>query len=127
MAKRDVGNDPVRGLALYRSNFRPGSFRPGSFRIHNLRGPGKRGVPARVTIPVHVVVPLKDPFVAPALAEGLESWVDDVTVTRVDAGHWWPATRPADFAALLRRTGTTLGTTPRAAATPPRTTAGIAS
>ena len=87
MAKRDVGNDPVRGLALYRSNFR-GQPKPA------------RG---RVTVPVHVVVPLKDPFLTPALVEGLESWVDDVTVTRVDSGHWWPATRPAEFAALLRQ------------------------
>jgi hypothetical protein len=56
-----------------------------------------------VNIPVHVVVPLRDPFLSPALVEGLESWVDDVIVTRVDSGHWWPATRPADFAALLRQ------------------------
>jgi len=87
MAKRDVGDDPVRGLALYRSNFR------------GRRRPAAAG---RVTVPVHVVVPLKDSFLAPALVEGLESWVDDVTVTRVDSGHWWPATRPAEFAALLR-------------------------
>lgn len=91
-AKRDVGNDPVRGLALYRSNFRI-----------NFRGRRTRPAPGRVTVPVHVVVPLKDPFLAPALVEGLEAWVDDLTVTRVDSGHWWPATRPADFVALLRQ------------------------
>ena len=87
IAKRDVGDDPVRGLALYRSNF---------------RGQPK---PARrqVSVPVHVVVPLKDPFLTPALVADLESWVDDVTVTRVDSGHWWPATRPAEFVAFLRR------------------------
>ena len=98
-AKRDVGNDPVRGLALYRSNF----------RRRKASDPRKRSPRPQVTIPVHVVVPLMDPFVAPALAEGLESWVDDVTVTRVDGGHWWPATRPAEFAALLGQTGTTPG------------------
>jgi pimeloyl-ACP methyl ester carboxylesterase len=92
MARRDVGNDPVRGLALYRSNFR------------RRRTPA---APTRVTVPVHVVVPLKDPFLTPALVEGLESWVDDVTVTRVDGGHWWPVTRPAEFAALLRQPVTT--------------------
>ncbi|MFF2243990.1 alpha/beta fold hydrolase [Arthrobacter sp. NPDC058130] len=95
-AKRDVGNDPVRGLALYRSNFR-----------FNFRRPRNRPAPNRVTMPVHVVVPLKDPFLAPALVEGLETWVDDLTVTRVDSGHWWPATRPAEFAALLRQPQTT--------------------
>jgi pimeloyl-ACP methyl ester carboxylesterase len=92
MAKRDVGNDPIRGLALYRSNF---------------RGPRKPAAPVRVTVPVQVVVPLKDPFLAPGLVEGLEAWVDDVKVTRVDGGHWWPATRPAEFAALLRQSGAT--------------------
>jgi pimeloyl-ACP methyl ester carboxylesterase len=92
MAKRDVGNDPVRGLALYRSNF---------------RGRRKPTTQGRVSVPVHVVVPLKDPFLEPALVEGLESWVDDVTVTQVDSGHWWPMTRPAEFAALLRQPQTT--------------------
>lgn len=91
-ARRDVGNDPVRGLALYRSNFR--------------RKP-KPSSPGRVSIPVHVVVPLKDPFLSPALIKGLEAWVDDVTVTKVDSGHWWPATRPAEFAALLRQPAAT--------------------
>ncbi|MET1022169.1 MAG: hypothetical protein ABWX69_08225 [Arthrobacter sp.] len=27
---------------------------------------------------------------------------DDLTVVRVDSGHWWPASRPAAFAELLR-------------------------
>ena len=86
VARRDVGTDPLRGLALYRANF---------FSSRNWP-PG-----ARVTMPVQVVVPLKDPFLSPALVEGLESWVDDLTVVRVDSGHWWPATRPAEFAALF--------------------------
>ncbi|SDK89927.1 Pimeloyl-ACP methyl ester carboxylesterase [Arthrobacter sp. ov407] len=91
-AKRDVGDDPIRGLALYRANF---------FSAANWPAGG------RVTMPVHVVVPLKDQFLGPALVEGLETWVDDVTVTRVDGGHWWPVTRPAEFAALLRQPQTT--------------------
>ncbi len=91
-AKRDVGDDPVRGLALYRANF---------FSAANWPAGG------RVAIPVHVVVPLKDSFLTPDLVEGLESWVDDVTVTRVDGGHWWPVTRPAEFVGLLRQPQTT--------------------
>ncbi|CAA9236501.1 MAG: Oxidoreductase, short-chain dehydrogenase/reductase family [uncultured Arthrobacter sp.] len=87
-ARRRVGADPLRGLALYRA----------------LRSPSGLGprLPA-VTVPVHVVVPVKDPFLSPALIEGLGEWVEDLRVTRVDAGHWWPETRPADFADLLRR------------------------
>ena len=86
-AKRDVGADPVRGLALYRANILSGGTRP----------PGRR-----VGLHVQVVVPVRDPFLSPALAEGLEEWVEDLTVIRVDAGHWWPASRPAEFAGLLR-------------------------
>ncbi|MGY2746369.1 alpha/beta fold hydrolase [Arthrobacter sp. UYCu723] len=85
-AKRDVGSDPVRGLALYRTNFLSGGNWPAG---------------SRVTIPVQVVVPLKDPFLSPDLMEGLDSWVDDLTVIRVNGGHWWPASRPAEFAELL--------------------------
>ena len=87
-AKRDVGDDPIRGLALYRANF---------FSAVNWPPGG------RVTLPVRVVVPLKDSFLSPELVEGLESWVDDLTVIRVDSGHWWPASRPAEFAELLRQ------------------------
>src|SRR4051812_17998554 len=86
-AKRDVGDDPVRGLALYRANF---------FRGRNWP------VGGRVTIPVQVVVPLKDSFLSPDLVDGLDTWVDNLTVIRVDSGHWWPASRPSEFAGLLR-------------------------
>ncbi|MCU1521168.1 MAG: Pimeloyl-ACP methyl ester carboxylesterase [Arthrobacter sp.] len=86
-AKRDVGNDPVRGLALYRANFCAGGNRPSG---------------RRVGLPVQVVVPVKDPFLTPDLVNGLESWVEDLTVIRVNSGHWWPATRPAEFAEVLR-------------------------
>jgi pimeloyl-ACP methyl ester carboxylesterase len=86
-AGRDVGDDPVRGLALYRANI---------FAAHQ---PPRS---SRVAVPVHVVVPVRDPFVSPSLVDGLEAWVDDLTVTRVDSGHWWPAVRPKDFAELLK-------------------------
>lgn len=95
VAKRDVGNDPVRGLALYRSNF----FRA---RTHTRSRPATARVPVRVGIPVQVVVPVKDPFLSPDLVQGLEEWVEELTITKVNGGHWWPATRPAEFAELLR-------------------------
>jgi pimeloyl-ACP methyl ester carboxylesterase len=96
-AKRDVGDDPIRGLALYRANF---------FSAVNWPAGG------RVRLPVQVVVPLKDPFLSPDLVEGLDSWVDDLTVVRVDSGHWWPASRPAEFAELLRQPQPTPQATP---------------
>jgi pimeloyl-ACP methyl ester carboxylesterase len=83
---RTVGNNPIRGLALYRANFQ-----------------ASRQPPIRVSIPVHVVVPVRDPFVSPSLTDGLNDWVPRLTVTKVKAGHWWPATHASDFANLLRR------------------------
>ena len=94
LAKRDVGNDPVRGLALYRANFVPGRIRPSPAAAR-----------AKVTMPVQVVVPLRDPFLSPDLVEGVDAWVEDLTVVTVDSGHWWPATRPAELAGLLRNGG----------------------
>lgn len=83
---RTVGNNPVRGLALYRANFY-----------------AKREPPLRVSVPVHVVVPVKDRFISPDLTDGLETWVPRLTVTKVTAGHWWPATHTSDFAKLLQQ------------------------
>ncbi|TLM81960.1 alpha/beta fold hydrolase [Pseudarthrobacter sp. NamE2] len=83
---RAVGNNPVRGLALYRANFR-----------------AKRRPPGRVSIPVHVIVPVRDPFVSPSLTDGLNDWVPRLSVTKVRAGHWWPTTHASAFAKLLRK------------------------
>lgn len=86
-AGRPVHDDPVRGLALYRQNLLP-----------RVRQPS----PATVNVPVNVVVPLKDPFLSPHLADGLGTWVPDLNIIRVDGGHWWPATHPKELAKLLR-------------------------
>ncbi|MFJ6001614.1 alpha/beta fold hydrolase [Arthrobacter sp. NPDC092385] len=85
-ARRNVGSDPIRGLALYRTNM-----------SRDVAPPRRRPV----TIPVHVIVPLKDPFLSPHLVDGLEEWVADLTVTSVPGGHWWIAARPRAFAGLL--------------------------
>ncbi len=85
-ARRNVGRDPLRGLALYRTTMSPSAALP---RRRTL------------SLPVHVVVPLKDPFLSPKLVDGLEAWVEDLTVTTVPGGHWWIASRPRAFAELL--------------------------
>lgn len=82
---RTVGDNPIRGLALYRANFR-----------------ANRQPPLQVSIPVRVIVPVEDRFVSANLADGLGNWVPRLTVTKVKAGHWWPATHPSDFAKLLK-------------------------
>ncbi|MDQ0617079.1 alpha/beta fold hydrolase [Arthrobacter globiformis] len=86
-AGRRVNDNPIRGLALYRSNRFPS---------------GKVKAPTPVGVPVTVVVPLKDPFLSPHLTAGLRSWVTDLTVIPVDGGHWWPATHHKELAGLLR-------------------------
>lgn len=85
-ARRNVGRDPVRGLGLYRANM-----------FTAARLPPRR----TLTLPVHVIVPLRDPFLSPRLVDGLEGWVEDLTVTTVPGGHWWIASRPRAFAELL--------------------------
>ncbi|WP_052274245.1 alpha/beta fold hydrolase [Arthrobacter sp. L77] len=85
-ARRTVGQDPVRGLALYRTTMSTA-----------VRQPRRRPI----TVPVHVIVPLKDPFLSPHLVDGLEDWVSDLTVTSVPGGHWWIAAQPRAFAELL--------------------------
>ena len=94
-AHRPLGDNPIRGLALYRSNLFGRGDRTG-------RPPGAT---RRVHIPVQVVVPLRDAYLSPHLTEDLDGWIDDLTVVRVDGGHWWPASRPAEFARLLRGGG----------------------
>lgn len=83
---RRVGDNPVRGLALYRANV--------PFKGTQL--------PVPVSVPVHVVVPDKDPFLSPHLTDGLENWASQLTITHVDAGHWWPETHAAGLATLLQ-------------------------
>jgi hypothetical protein len=85
-ARRNVGADPVRGLALYRTT------------MFSALTPPRRG---GISVPVHVIVPLKDPFLSPHLVDGLDEWVEDLTVTTVPGGHWWIASRPRAFAELL--------------------------
>ena len=84
--KRRVGDNPIRGLALYRENF--------PFKDNQL--------PLPISIPVHVVVPDKDPFLSPHLTDGLENWASQLIITHVKAGHWWPETHASDLAVLLR-------------------------
>lgn len=85
-ARRNVGVDPVRGLALYRTTLSSAARPPR---------------PTRVRVPVHVIVPLKDPFLSPHLVDGLDEWIEDLTVTTVPGGHWWIASRGRAFAELL--------------------------
>lgn len=82
---RTIGDNGARGLALYRTNL----F-------------SRRRFPACTALPVQVLVLRRDPFVGPRLVDGLQSWVEDLTIVEVDGGHWWPARQGILLAQVVR-------------------------
>lgn len=79
--------DGATGIRLYRANV-----------LKRLRQPRSRHAQA----PVQVITPLRDPFVGPGFSDGLEEWVDTLTVTPIDAGHWAIQSEPQTIAAHCR-------------------------
>lgn len=56
-----------------------------------------------VTCPTQILWGLQDPYLGPALIEGLERWVPDLTIERLpNAGHWaqWSAAEAVNHALL---------------------------
>lgn len=73
----------VNGLGLYRANV------------------GAGAAARRVTVPVHQVELVKDPFVGPGHLEAAERWTDELSRSRLVAGHWAPRTHPEEVAGLI--------------------------
>jgi pimeloyl-ACP methyl ester carboxylesterase len=71
--------DAVRGLDLYRANRRGPRVRPGTRRAS-----------ARVL----VLIPLDDPYVTPALWQGIERFAPDLRRIEVAGTHWLPRSQP---------------------------------
>ena len=65
--------DAVRGIGLYRANMLPRILHPRE---------------RRAEIPVQVITLTKDHYVSPALTEGLERWVPDLSRRTLPATHW---------------------------------------
>jgi len=78
--QQTLKDDAVRGIGLYRANMIRRLTRP-EFRY--------------AKVPVQIISPLKDRFVSPALAEGLERWAPDLRRETVACGHWGALTRRA--------------------------------
>lgn len=72
-------HDGRNGIHLYRANLR--------LRL-------RRPQPRLTDIPVHLIVPLRDPFLTPALLDGVERWAPNLNRTEIDAGHWLPLSQP---------------------------------
>jgi len=78
-----LARDGAYGVKLYRANVLP-----------RLKNPRKR----HARMPVQVITPEHDAFVGPEVVDGLEQWVDDLTVTPIDAPHWAVLTDPEEIA-----------------------------
>ncbi len=70
----------VNGLGMYRANV-------------------GRGLPAApVSVRVHQIELVKDPYVVREHLEAAEPWVEELTRSRLHAGHWAPRTHPGQVA-----------------------------
>ncbi|GAA2383677.1 SDR family oxidoreductase [Streptomyces glaucosporus] len=73
-------SDAAHGAWLYRDNVRA-----------RLRNPRED---AYAHVPVQLITPVDDPFLSPAVHDGLERWAPRLTRRALRAGHWAPRTRP---------------------------------
>jgi len=76
---KTLARDGARGVQLYRANM-----------IRRLRHPQER----HTTVPVQVLIPVKDRYVSPQLMDHLAQWTDRLWVRRVQTGHWLPRKAP---------------------------------
>ena len=79
-------SDGANGVGLYRANVLSALTHPR--RIHT-------------DVPVQVVMPLRDRYVSPELAECVDGVADDLVFVRVDGGHWLPLSDPERVAELV--------------------------
>lgn len=82
-----VIRDAVAGLALYRANIH-GPFRRGR----------PSGWPVPVDVPVQVVIPTKDPFIAPRTHLAVNGYAPRLWRREIRAGHWVLRTHPERLA-----------------------------
>ncbi len=75
--------DAAHGVNLYRANLRSRPRFP--------TGP-------RTSLPVQVIIALRDKFVTPYVARSANQFAADLTVVEIDAGHWVPYTHPDEIA-----------------------------
>jgi pimeloyl-ACP methyl ester carboxylesterase len=82
----DLETNTSHSINLYRANV-----------LQRLRRPR----PWRTSVPVQLVVALRDAWVTPRSVEGLEARCRDLTRVDIDEGHWVPRARPEEFAGLV--------------------------
>lgn len=85
-ANQNINTDGQFGISLYRANFIPA-----------LAQPRKRFA----VCPVQAIVLDKDKYVSPELVDEMAYWVQDLSVTHLDANHWAVASQPEKIANLI--------------------------
>lgn len=75
------------GVKLYRANFLPKLLRP---------------EPRKAACPVQIILPSRDSYVRPQLAENVSRWTGKLTVQEVDAPHWAPLSNPGVISQSVR-------------------------
>ena len=81
-----VGRNGTNGVNLYRANIPA-----------RLRAPRA----AITDVPVQLIQLTRDPFIAPAVDDGIERWVRRLERVRLDAAHWAPRSHPDRLATLV--------------------------
>lgn len=82
-----VEGDAIRYLGIYRANL----FQRVLF--------AKRTV---ATVPVHLLLAERDPFLPTKLFEASHEWASNITQSYLDASHWAPLSRHAEMATAIR-------------------------
>ena len=83
---REVAENATGSIELYRANVFARARRP---------------LPWRTSLPVQLVLLLRDPFVVPRALDGLEARCRNLTRVEVDSGHWLPRADPRRLADLV--------------------------
>lgn len=78
--------DAVNGLGLYRAN-----------TFHRESVPGG----PRTSLPIQLVVPLRDPFITASLVADVPRFASNVTRRELDAGHWVMQSHPDQLARCI--------------------------
>jgi len=79
--------DGRHGVNLYRANFLPKLLRPEA---------------RKADCPVQIILPTRDTYVGPQLAEQLSRWTGKLTLHEIDAPHWAPLTQPEAVSQSVR-------------------------
>ena len=87
-------DDTVHGLELYRANLSR------SQRKRDFTGSRSASL-GRTSLPVQLVVPLRDPYITPAATQEVGRFVANLTRVEIDAGHWVQQSHPDELSALI--------------------------